>query len=513
MATLTNDQYQLNAQSAQPVGGTNIGGTTWMGQVFTPSVSGNLVSVTIPLHKSGTPATFELAVRAEDGAGKPTGPDLAVATIIAADVPTTTNDIQKVTLTFGSPPALVGGTKYCLIGRQLGDANGPTTQFYRWYASGTTSNYSGGTGFWTNNSGSSWNTITNDFCFVTKMDVAVATPGLDQYMFGNNPNGSAERITANTERKAQTFIPTVSVQLKKVRLQMHRLDSQTGGSITVEIQGVDGANKPNGTALASQSVADTAIPNSSANNALDVTFTTPASLTAGTQYAIVLIFPNANGTTRYSIAHTSSSTTGAGGYGDGQNWVSTDSGGSWVSDAGARDLAFGTFMLEPTTTTQTVNADTTVQTTAEQTINSDAFHGAITTQNVNSDAQVVLVTSQTILSDAFHGQETSKTINSDASIGVTQTQTITSDAFHGAITSQVINSNANVQITSTQTILANTNIFLEIEQVINANTTILAYISQTINAAATIALIQSQTIASDAIIIVREPVLKFYVVI
>lgn len=344
MATLKNDQIQLHAQTANPVGGTNIAGTTQFYTIFTPSVSGTLDKVTIAGNKAGSPpGNFEFAVKAVS-ASKPTGADLAMESIAPGSIPTGSTDPSTLVITFSSPATLVAGTQYALVARQAGGA-GDLFNAYRWFTSSSTSEYAGGNGGYSLDSGANWTTQTYDHAFVTTMSVAVTTPGLDQFCWGANPNGSAERITANTEQKAQTFIPSLSVPLKKVRLHIHRLDGQTTGNMIVDIKGVDGSNKPTGAALATQTVPDTSIPSTVAN-LLEVTFTTPATLTLGTTYAIVLRFPDASGAARYSIAHNSSVSA----YASGQNWVSTDSGSTWNSDAGALDLAFGTFMEEPDTT-------------------------------------------------------------------------------------------------------------------------------------------------------------------
>lgn len=508
MATLMNDQYQISSQDANPVGGTAIYGAVYFCQSFTPSVTGDLTAVHLAMSKSGSPGSLEVLIYVADGSDKPTGSVLASQVVSSSGIPTGL-DPANVDVTFSSPATLTASTKYVIVCRQQSDA-GDLFNSIRWFGTGNTdSNYTGGTQHYSTNSGSTWNNQTKDFTFVTTMSVAVATPGLDRWAYGSHPNGSSERIELSTDRKAQTFVPSVTQPLKKLYLRFYRIDSQTGGNVNFEIYAVDGSNKPTGSALATQSVADASIPSSNILSGLEVTFTTPANLTLGTTYAFVINCPNASGSARYSVAHSGSSPDS---YTGGQSWASTDSGSTWTHDTSARDLAFGTFMLEPTETSQTILSDATVMLTTEQTILSDAFHGAIASQTILSDAIVFIESEQNILSDAFHGQETTQTIFSDASIGVIQTVTIFSDAFVGQETNQTIFSDAIVFITTEETILSAATILVTSLQTILSSASISASVVQTINANASVAMTTTQTITGGAVITVREPVLKLYVV-
>lgn len=505
MATLSRDQYSIHAQDELAH---NIYVDNWAGQTFTPSVTGNLNKISFCVKKGNTTSTdLEVAIRATSG-GQPTGADLALETIAFGGL--STSNLVRLDVTFSSPVALTSGVMYAVVIRSSGGTiAGP---FYRVYTSTSGSAYSGGNFVRSSDGGSSWFTdTTRDLAFVTEMSTAVATPGIDRFAFGGRFGSGADRVEdTGIVYRAQTFTPSVTAQIDSVLVRIDRRNGQVGGSVTFEIQGVDGSFKPDGVAISSvTTILDTALPNLTDNNPVIATFTTKPTLTSGTQYALVIKFLNVvAGSATYNVHHTASTDQ----YSGGQHWISLDSGATYNANASAQDIAFATFMLEPTVTSQTILSDATVEITTEQTIFSDAFHGAITSQTILSDATVFIESEQNILSDAFHGQETSQTIFSDASIGVIQTVTIFSDAFVGQETNQTIFSDAIVFITTEETILSAATILVTSLQTILSSANISASVVQTINANASVAMTTTQTITGGAVITVREPVLKLYVV-
>lgn len=484
MATLKRDQFQIrgiyNAISSVLQ---NLSGDRRLAEIVTPSVTGNLDVVYLHIDKGGTPGgNLVVEVRSTSG-GAPTATVLATQSVTEASV----SDKGLTTVTFSSPASLTSGTKYAICVHNADGLGGSPsgTNYYAPAISGSSTDFygTGNTLYSSSDGGANWSAQSGqDVVFVTEMSVAPTGPGVDQFAFCTSAD---EFITANTTYMAQTFIPSVNGTLKKFYLHVRRFDFQTGGNVVFEVKAVDGSNKPTGSALASQSVADTSLGNADNVSNLLVTFTTPATLVSGTTYAVVISFPNASGAARYDLIMHSGADANI--YANGRAWKSTDSGSTWGdhSSGANADIGFVTYMEEIETATQTITSNATIQTTSTQTILSDAFVGTITTQTILSNAGIGATVSQTILSDAFVGATTTQTILSNTTIQATSTQTILSDAKVQATSTQTINSNTNVQVTTSQFISSNAALSIQI----------------------------TETILSGAIIIVNEPVIKLYIVV
>ena len=86
---------------------------------------------------------------------------------------------------------------------------------------------------------------------------------------------------------AQMFTPAVNADCTSVRLFLYNGGIASGGNVTIEIQGVDGSDHPDNTALATTTVAVDDVA-AAPGDWITATFSSPASLVAGTQYAIVV---------------------------------------------------------------------------------------------------------------------------------------------------------------------------------------------------------------------------------
>jgi len=88
---------------------------------------------------------------------------------------------------------------------------------------------------------------------------------------------------------AQSFSPTISGQLTSVGVVLQR-NTGTSGTFTIAVEGAASDKTPNGTRLATESVANTLIPTANLNVRGEVTvnFTTPTSVEAGNRYTLVL---------------------------------------------------------------------------------------------------------------------------------------------------------------------------------------------------------------------------------
>jgi hypothetical protein len=116
-----------------------------------------------------------------------------------------------------------------------------------------------------------------------------ATAGMEQLTIGTgNPLAIG---SANSEQKlAQTVTATSSGMITRVRFP---LACQATATLIVEIQGVT-ADQPNGSVLASQSFAGSTLPGPLTATFRDLAFSSPASVTTGSQFAIVLSEPSNN---------------------------------------------------------------------------------------------------------------------------------------------------------------------------------------------------------------------------
>jgi hypothetical protein len=508
MPTLTKDQQQIfGRNTSAPL---SVYGNNWVASNFTPSVSGNLNKIYTVIHKVGSPVGPLTVGIYATSSGKPTGAALATQSILDTSI----TDYGLLTVTFSSPAALTASTKYAIV---LSNGGGNSSNYYKPYWSGSGEDFYGSsiTDYTSTDGGSTWsNQSTSDLMFITEMSTVTATPGIDQFCFCDN--GYGEFITSNTTQIAQTFIPSVSAQLKQLKVHLNRVDGQVAGSVTFAIKAVDGANKPTGADLASQSVADTSIGSGLGTSALTVTFSSPASLTNGTTYAIVVRFPNAAGGARYSLAAWIQSDLEA----SIRAWKSSDSGSTWGNGAygAGEDIGFITYMYEITTTTQTINSNAIVQATATQTINSNAIVFTTSEQTLDSDATILTTSTPTInsnttvqvtsekniLSDAFCGQETLETITSDARVGASVVQTILSDAFCGEETLQAVLSDATIRAYFIQTILSSAHVLITSLQNVYSDAVVYISNSQTIPSDAMIQSSFSQTIVSDANVILAN---------
>ncbi|HTC95383.1 MAG TPA: carboxypeptidase regulatory-like domain-containing protein [Terriglobales bacterium] len=155
--------------------------TTWGGQTFTPSVTGQLTRADINLFCSGCTGTtpnLTLSLRATSG-GLPTGADLASATVTGFS----SGAAVFYTATFGSPPTLTAGTLYALVIRPTAN---PSVGIYALTRSGTSTTgadvYAGGTRVAGATSGTVWSIpttggITTDAGFKTYMQTGFTSLG------------------------------------------------------------------------------------------------------------------------------------------------------------------------------------------------------------------------------------------------------------------------------------------------------------------------------------------------
>ena len=179
--TLVNAPFIDQQNTTLGNSGVGISTTTWGGQTFTPSVTGQMTRVDINLFCSGCTGTspnLTLSLRATSS-GLPTGADIASATIAGFN----SGAGGFYTANFASPPTLNAGTQYALVIRPTSN---PSAGTYALTRSGTSTAgadvYAGGTRIAGTSSGTAWSIpktagVTTDAGFKVYMNAGFASSG------------------------------------------------------------------------------------------------------------------------------------------------------------------------------------------------------------------------------------------------------------------------------------------------------------------------------------------------
>jgi hypothetical protein len=173
-------------------------------------------------------------------------------------------------------------------------------------------------------------TLTNVDTTTSSGDVALlkSAAAIDQQQTGTtNAQGAS---VSTTVWSGNTFTPAVSGQMTQLDVSLFNLTTLAGGSVTAEIRTTT-SGAPTSTVLATATMAISG----TASGFYSATFTTPATLTAGTKYAYTLR------TTAGSCGQNRRGN-GATDYAGGNSYSSTNSGGSWALND--PDCAFKTYM-------------------------------------------------------------------------------------------------------------------------------------------------------------------------
>ncbi len=164
-------------------------------------------------------------------------------------------------------------------------------------------------------------------------DVTLA-PKLDQSNTAGTTTGTGFGTPAWT---GQTFIPAVSGNLKKVDVQLFANGAGSNPpNLTVSIRATS-AGLPTGADLATGTIAGS-IFGDAATHWVTVTFASPATVTAGTKYAVILRPVSVPAGSGYFWIRSSPST-----YANGSRVLSADSGSTWSADT-TRDYNFRTYV-------------------------------------------------------------------------------------------------------------------------------------------------------------------------
>jgi hypothetical protein len=145
----------------------------------------------------------------------------------------------------------------------------------------------------------------------------------------------------SSQSVAQTFTAGLSGRLDQVDLVLSKVGTPPGPSVTAEIRGTSGSD-PGATPLAAASIPVSSV--GAAKAFFAFAFATPASVTAGTKYSIVVYSPGAGGNA-LGLWYEGSDV-----YSGGQSFYSTDPippGSDWMPNGSATDVAFKTYVAPP----------------------------------------------------------------------------------------------------------------------------------------------------------------------
>ena len=126
-------------------------------QTFTPSIDHILTKCVLKVYRLGSPGNVVVAIKAVDGDGKPTGPDLDSVTINASAWNTSPNYTWE-DCVFSGGITLSASTKYAIVWGCAG-ANGSNQP--HWRMDGSAGTYAGGS-IGAANDGTTWTMFTDD---------------------------------------------------------------------------------------------------------------------------------------------------------------------------------------------------------------------------------------------------------------------------------------------------------------------------------------------------------------
>jgi hypothetical protein len=160
---------------------------------------------------------------------------------------------------------------------------------------------------------------------------------LDQQQTASNTNAGL----FSSQSVAQTFTSGITGRLDQVDLLLLKVGTPPGPSVTVEIRGTS-AGTPGAAPLATASIPISSIGTTQAF--LSATFASPASVTAGTKYAIVVYSPGTAGNAVGVSDQLSDVYSGGASFYDPTEAIPP--GSAWIPN-GTSDLAFKTYVAPP----------------------------------------------------------------------------------------------------------------------------------------------------------------------
>ncbi len=334
-------------------------GTRYLGQTFQAGISGELTKVTIGAQKVGSPPNA-LTVEIRNATGEDLPGTTVYATASRSDIDTS---LAAYDFTFSSPADVVAGVKYAIVVRtDSGDSSNRYDIAYQ-----NTDVYADGRASFSTTGGSSWTGYsTIDAAFRTYVTITDYIPGSTVYASTSKAPGdigaageyeftfgSPYSISSGTKYALVIYTSGgdasnyygVSYEDSDAYADGRECSSTNGGTdwtgssdsdlyfrtyVTVQV-----GDQPGSTVYASASKSPGDI---GAVGDYDFVFASPPSITAETNYAIVIYTSGGSSFNRYNIAYQNSDA-----YSLGKEVSSSNGGGSWTPLA-TSDLYFKTYL-------------------------------------------------------------------------------------------------------------------------------------------------------------------------
>lgn len=137
------ENYLSGEDSQKDIGSAS----AWEAQTFTPAASHAIRFIWLKLYGTGAGVTITVSIKAVDGSGHPSGPDLCSATLSELNL---VSPGRYTRFTFPSPATLVAGTQYALIVKHGGGLT------LSWRCDASSPAYAGGRREYSSNAGTSW---------------------------------------------------------------------------------------------------------------------------------------------------------------------------------------------------------------------------------------------------------------------------------------------------------------------------------------------------------------------
>ncbi len=262
-------------------------GSTYTGQSFLTVGAGKIATVSawIGDPDGNNPSdTVTAEIFAADGSGHATGSSLGTSNSVSAEGSTLETNGHLFTFVFTTPVAVSAATSYVVVFYRSAAVSGTT--YAAIFGHSTFGSYADGLGAQGASINSGYSDSGGDFyCEINVTDDAVVpcrgTAGITGFgMTGGNPEILAQSFVANVTGE----VPMVSIYTSKI------VGGTASDSVIVAIQ-ADSAGVPSGTDLASGtgSVSNTLMrTNDTYGNVFTVTLSSPAPVTNGTKYWLIM---------------------------------------------------------------------------------------------------------------------------------------------------------------------------------------------------------------------------------
>ncbi len=348
----TLDQIQTQQNAAR-----NVYGSQYAGQTFTANITGTLTKVTLRLLKTGAPPD-PIVVEIRDSVSDLPGTTIyATANKSANDITTSWTDYDFI---FDSPASVSASTQYAIV---IYTTNGDASNYFR-VRHQNTDVYAGGRRVQSNNGGSSWTGSAQDTYFTTYVNPG-ALPGTTVYATASRGDitmageydfvystpysvnsGTQYTLVIYTSGGDASNYYSISYQNSNaygLGRECYSGNSGTSwtGSDSTDLYFKTYINVVIGVLPGSTVHATTSSSNITTAGEYGFIYSSPYSVTAGTQYALVIYTSGGDSSNYYSISYQNANT-----YANGRECSSSNGGTDW-SGSDSTDLYFRTVIGNP----------------------------------------------------------------------------------------------------------------------------------------------------------------------